>query len=1185
MDRIVDSIAFAKHGTRAWTDFFHSASGFYHEQINELPKYDDEDFSSVCTIGRLEFEDQYDDDFKTKCGIYLIKVDRALTERSSRKKQFDKATTIIRQEYTQGGIFVFYDDAYSFRLSLVYPVYKGTKRTFSNYRRHSFYVSEGLANKTYRLQLSKHEMSSMDELKDIFSVDKVSAIFYKEFEDEYAKLQQGIFSTHDQEVSEELASNFALLFAIRIIFLGFVQKKGWLGDDQSFISNYLQCYDPDDHKQGIYQDLLAPLFFKALNDSPLSKNKHRYQNIPDPFDTHLGRAPYLNGGLFRKHEDYDTKGLAISDDAIRKFVDFLFSYNFTLEENTLYDEELELNPEFLGIIFEKLVNKEYGAIYTPRLEVDFMCRLALIKYLQNNLPDISLENLYKLFFPEYGDESDQTVGDFTRAEAEELLQKLETVTVCDPAIGSGAFAVGMLNVIDEMECSIYANFLPDTPIDTPYERKKRIIFKSLYGVEVQQWAVWITQLRLWITLLIEAEDSFKYSDEPLLPSFDFKIKQGDSLIQMLGDSLFPISGKGAISAKMSPRIQKLVRLKNDYYYNKCPQQLHEIQREHRNIFIGILDDEKQRLNTQIFKRESDSSKIEVQDNIFGVEIQSEIELTSQKFKLKTEELRLKVKEIEQNMQKIAKGDLPFFWSIDFPEIFMYKGGFDIVIGNPPYIAQEEIEDPLGKIKPNTKYKQLLRQMASQDFPQDLSENIISGKSDLYTFFYIRGLRLLNPKGVLNYICSNSWLDVEFGAWLQKFLLERCQIYFIIDNLSKRVFREAGINTIISVIGAPQKRVRDDDLIRFVAFKLPFENSLYTENFLDIEDKSERIDYDDLRMNPVSRAALSEEGWENSEGNKYRGSKWGGVYLKAPDIFFTIMEKGNDKLVKLSDVTSVKRGITTGADDFFYVPLDNPDNIEQDFLKPVIKSPRECKSILIDPDELELYVFSCPYDKNELKSTNALKYIEKGESTPKLMKQGGKKGQYVTGIHNAPSLRNRKIWYDLGVRDIPDLIIPCSFSDSFKVYLNRGVLANKRLYEIHCQEEDLLSLALILNSSLFFFLLEVYSSTSLGEGLLDKMVYEVELTPILDPKHISHLSDIEARIDAIKHREIKSIFEELRVDPETSDFRDANPLPDRKAIDDVVFQALGLTAEEVKALYAGLLELTANRLRKARTFKK
>lgn len=1174
MDRIVDSIAFAKHGARAWTDFFHSASGFYHEQINELPKYGDEDFSSVCTIGSLEFEDQYDDDFKTKCGIYLIKVDRALTERSSRKKQFDKATTIIRQEYTQGGIFVFYDDAYSFRLSLVYPVYKGTKRTFSNYRRHSFYVSEGLANKTYRLQLSKHEMSSMDELKDIFSVDKVSAIFYKEFEDEYAKLQQGIFSTHDQEVSEELASNFALLFAIRIIFLGFVQKKGWLGDDQSFISNYLQCYDPDDHKQGIYQDLLTPLFFTALNQSPGSKNKFGFPNIPEPFKAHLARAPYLNGGLFRKHEDYDTKGLAISDDAIRKFVDFLFSYNFTLEENTLYDEELELNPEFLGIIFEKLVNKEYGAIYTPRLEVDFMCRLALIKYLQNNLPDISPENLYKLFFPEYGDESDQTVGDFTRSEAEELLQKLETVTVCDPAIGSGAFAVGMLNVIDEIECSIYANFLPDTPIDTPYERKKRIIFKSLYGVEVQQWAVWITQLRLWITLLIEAEDKFKDSDEPLLPSFDFKIRQGDSLIQMLGDSLFPVSGKGAVSAKMSPRIQKLVRLKNDYFYNKCPQQLHEIQREHRNIFIGILDDEKQRLNTQIFKRESDSSKIEVQDNIFGVEIQSEIELTSQKFKLKTEELRLKVKEIEQNMQKIAKGNLPFFWSIDFPEIFMYKGGFDIVIGNPPYIAQEEIEDPLGKIKPNTKYKQLLRQMASQDFPQDLSENIISGKSDLYTFFYIRGLRLLNPKGVLNYICSNSWLDVEFGAWLQKFLLERCQIYFIIDNLSKRVFREAGINTIISVIGAPQKRVRDDDLIRFVAFKLPFENSLYTENFLDIEDKSERIDYDDLRMNPVSRAALSEEGWENSEGNKYRGSKWGGVYLKAPDIFFTIMEKGKDKLVRIGDIAYVEFGLKTGANPFFYFKKDDPDIVKYgtEHFKDAIRTSRELQGIMVQESWLR----------------HKLLYIRPESVINEQLREYIKDGKQKHEYHLRPTVAARKPWYCLPVHEISDIVQGQIINERFAFCLNQQYITDCVLNMITLKDDYkpfVLETLLVLNSTITFLFCELIGRSALGEGALKIQVAELRNLPIPDPILVVNKADIKQLIKSLSQRPIFSIFEELRVDPETSDFRDANPLPDRKAIDDVVFQALGLTAEEVKALYAGLLELTANRLRKARTFKK
>jgi hypothetical protein len=125
--------------------------------------------------------------------------------------------------------------------------------------------------------------------------------------------------------------------------------------------------------------------------------------------------------------------------------------------------------------------------------------------------------------------------------------------------------------------------------------------------------------------------------------------------------------------------------------------------------------------------------------------------------------------------------------------------------------------------------------------------------------------------------------------------------------------------------------------------------------------------------------------------------------------------------------------------------------------------------------------------------------------------------------------------------------------------------------------------IILNSSLFFFFIEVYSRTSLGEGLLNKTVSEVESTLIIDPKYISHYTDLESRIDTIKHREIRSIFHELQVDPESASFMNANPLPDRKALDEVVFRTLGLTDQEIKALYAGLLGLTANRLRKARTF--
>ncbi|MDD4147864.1 MAG: Eco57I restriction-modification methylase domain-containing protein, partial [Candidatus Cloacimonetes bacterium] len=1073
----------ANFSAEKWISYFDTFSDVFIEKHAKASKYINDDFPAVSTLGELEFDDG------TVCDIFMLQVKRSLTERASRRRQFDKATDIIKQENAQAGLFIFYDEAHCFRLSLVYPVYKGTKRAFSNYRRHSFYVSGDLPNKTYILQLNKHKLNSMGDLKDVFSVDKVSALFYEEFEKEYAQLQTGIKHQFDKDVSDDLKGNFALLFVIRIIFLGFVQKKGWLGENANFIRDYLGTYNPSIHQQGIYQDLLCPLFFTALNSAPSSKNKYGFPYIPEPFKTHLVTAPYLNGGLFRPHEDYDTEALFITNEAIINFVSFLFSFNFTLEENTLYDEELELNPEFLGIIFEKLINKAHGAIYTPRLEVDFMCRLSLVKYLQQNcLASISLENLYKLFFPEYGAENEQTAGDFTEEEAHDLLEKLETVTVCDPAIGSGAFAVGMLNVIDEIECSIYKHFLPDKPVSSPYERKKRIIFQSLYGVEVKQWAVWITQLRLWITLLIEADDSFKHSEEPLLPSFDFKIRQGDSLIQMLGSSLFPVSGEGIIAADIKRKISDLVKLKTEYFYNKCPQQLHEIELKHKALYTSILDKRKKDMIQKLSKMR-EMTEPEVQDSIFETNIQTEIDFASKQQKRQIAELEFQINKVDHEISQISNKNLPFIWRIDFPEIFIEKGGFDIVIGNPPYVAQEEIEDPLGNIKDNKKYKELLRQMANQDFPQDIPESVINGKSDLYTFFYIRGLRLLNDNGILTFICSNSWLDVEFGAWLQKYLLEKCQIHFIIDNLAKRVFKEAGINTIISLIGARQKMVRADDLIRFAAFKLPFENSLYTENFLMIEDAKNRIEIDDLRINPVTREQLSQEGWENSKENKYQGSKWGGIYIKAPNIYFTIMEKAKDKIIKLGDIADVKFGIKTGADEFFYIPKSNPFNIEKEFLKPVIKSPRECKSILINPDELGLWLFVCPYEKHEIKGTNALKYIEMGESAKKYIKQGKDQGKYIIGIQNVSTIQNRSPWWSLNQDLIASIFIQMTFSETFKFFYSpEPIFGDNRLY---CVSSDKRNMQYLLNSSLSFLFIELIGRSNLGEGALDMKVYEAE----------------------------------------------------------------------------------------------
>lgn len=1139
----------ANFSAENWISYFDTSSDVYLEKHGKVPKYCDSDFPLVSTLGKLAFDDG------TICDILMIQVSRSLTERASRRKQFDKATDIIKQDKTQAGLFIFYDEFYSFRLSLVYPVYKGTRRAFSNYRRHSFYVSGDLPNKTYLLQLNKHKLNSMGDLKDIFSVDKVSALFYEEFEKEYSRLQTGIKNRYDQDVDHDLLGNFALLFVIRIIFLGFVQKKGWLGDNANFIRDYLGTYNPSIHQQGIYQDLLCPLFFTALNSAPSSKNKYGFPHIPEPFKTHLVTAPYLNGGLFRPHEDYDTEALFITNEAILSFVIFLFSFNFTLEENTLYDEELELNPEFLGIIFEKLINKAHGAIYTPRLEVDFMCRLSLVKYLQQNcLSSISLENLYKLFFPEYGAENEQTAGDFTEDQSKDLLDKLETVTVCDPAIGSGAFAVGMLNVIDEIECSIYKHFLPDKPISSPYERKKRIIFQSLYGVEVKQWAVWITQLRLWITLLIEAEDSFKHSEEPLLPSFDFKIRQGDSLIQMLGSSLFPVSGEGIIAADIKRKISDLVKLKTEYFYNKCPQQLHEIELKHKALYTSILDKRKKDLIQKLSKIK-DMTTPEVQDSIFETDIQTEIDFASKKHKRQIEELEFQIHKVDYEISQITTKNLPFIWRIDFPEIFIEKGGFDLVIGNPPYLHSGDISDPLGKIQ-NDKYKDLLRKMAVLDFPNDLSEKSIDGRSDLYTFFYVRGLKIINQRGYLTYICSNSWLDVEYGYWLQRLVIGKCTLHYLFNNQAQRSFKSADVNTIISIIGSYQSKIKSSHKNKFVTFKLPFEECIYTENLLLLNEAEHRIDYSDVRINPVTleEIALNESellGTKDDQilSSSFNGTKLGSLYLVAPKVYWDVLIRKKGCLRPLCSFFDYKRGLTTNCVKFFFIDRDKSDFlIEDQFLTPIITSSQRIKRFLFDNDK---YLFSCHQSKSYLKGSNALRYIENWEKHTKLPKFDD---IWYSAKHEKASFLLFRFWDKRFFTPAPS--IDMIASDNFFIGFN-----------LKYDKEAILA---IMNSTFYFWQIEIMGRKNQGQGILNTYGPDYEYIRLPDLT----LFDIEKLKHAYRNLCLRDVY----------DFKDEVTKPDKQHLDRIVFDALGLTESERQEIVRSFVSLVSLRISKASSLK-
>jgi len=549
-----------------------------------------------------------------------------------------------------------------------------------------------------RIASRDDDFTTLNIVKEAFAIAPVTDLFYKEFFVEYDKLVQAAKIIN--KIDEEKARDFVLLFAIRTIFLGFIQKRRWLDNNEKFIQSFFQSYQKTKFTDKFYEDWLTILFFEALNKK-FTPRKH----LPKEINDALILAPHLNGGLFKEKKDYDDNGWIIPDKEIESFFEFLFSHSFTIEESSLDDAELQLNPEFLGIIFERLVNKADGAVYTPRTEVDLMCRLSLVKWLMKNLSlPITPVNLYELFFREGVAEEDQKDGSFSPREAKEILAKLESLVICDPAVGSGAFVVGMMQVLDEIEQSLRERF--NLPAHNVFERKKQIISQSLYGVEVKEWAVWICQLRLWLSLFVDAPENMRRSPTPILPSLDFKIRQGDSLVQRIGNKTFPVAGHATISKSIKDKVTKLKNLKAEYFYNKAAVDDWEIKQRELAVFEEILQAEIAEKQQAIFVLKN--QKRSETASLTGIE-EAKPKQSSMNFdKEKINELENQIAELMDQKRNIRK-DKPLIWNIEFAEIFVEKEGFDIIIGNPPYVKQEEIADPLGRIKDKKDYKSYLQE--------------------------------------------------------------------------------------------------------------------------------------------------------------------------------------------------------------------------------------------------------------------------------------------------------------------------------------------------------------------------------------------------------------------------------------------------------------------------------------------
>jgi type I restriction-modification system DNA methylase subunit len=558
------------------------------------------------------------------------------------------------------------------------------------------------------------------------------------------------------------------------------------------------------------------------------------------------------------------------------------------------------------------------------------------------------------------------------------------------------------------------------------------------------------------------------------------------------------------------------------------------------------------------------------------------------------------------------------------KIIEHPRWFDCVVGNPPYTRQEEIADISAADK---EYKSRLIKEALQDL-NGKKIATISKRAGIHAYFFVHGMKFLRNGGRFGFIVSNSWLDVDYGKGLQEFFLKNYKIVAIIESKVERWFADADVNTCIVILekcsGYAREKERNENLARFVYLKKPlryfippaqdmWEKQIKRLNETDkliktILAHNELYENEELRIFPKKQSELWEEGYD-PDSRKYTGAKWG-KYLRAPDIFFKILEKGKGKLVPLKKVAEVRRGFTTGADPWFYVKdvtdiikteelrgktkreissgircIESGDGskwfIESRFVKPVLRNPTESKKILVSKKDLPYRVLY--FDKPSNISKLSRRYIKHGESKPYAM---GK------GLVEIPSKTNtclsRRYWFQLPSINPANIFWQKAIDISHKHYLtSEPALANQRFYPIYpFRSEDTELIWTFLNTTITALYLE-FQRVGMGLGAIEATVYEVKQLNVIHPAIVpDHTRDkLTKLMSVISEREIGSIFEEIgAVQP--SEVSLDKVKPDRRELDQIIMgNILGLTDEEQLEVYRAVIDLVKSRIEKAKSISK
>lgn len=834
---------------------------------------------------------------------------------------------------------------------------------------------------------------------------------------------------------EEARKQFAVRLIGRIIFSWFLKKKDIISEDV-LSSNAISKYE------NYYLEFLEKLFFEVFNTPQKERGK-----LPDEIKDY----PFLNGGLFEAQEgdygDYKGKVFINNEWFISLFKDTLEKYNFTIDENTSSSSEIAIDPEMLGRIFENLLaeqnpetkesaRKSTGSYYTPREIVDYMVEQSISEYLKSNIAQDVIANEVKQSITQSHSELvsesiSQSIENFVHTEefpeqlqpySTQIIEKLNSVKVLDPACGSGAFPIGILQKLIALKLQL-SPLTKGGNTKGVYDLKLQTILNSIYGCDIQPMAVELSRLRCWLSLIIDEDVDKKKSNWGIanLPNLDFKFVCVNTLIglpPMIADSL----------GTSADDFNKLKKLREEFFTSSTKRKL-QIEKEFKNLQNDIAE-----------KQREWSTK-----NTAAVTML-----------------------INWNPFKVEKTDwFDPFW------MFGINSGFDLIIGNPPYLESRS---------PNfsSNLKDKLQQAVNYRWAED--SHFITRGADLLIYFFERSISIINQRGWIVLITQNAWLDTDYGKSFQEFLLKHTYVKSVIDSEFKHFDSSEGpnINTVITLFNG--NIPNNSENILFVKYPMLSISS---------SDKSNVTNY--FNISPlIKNYAITD-----SILSQY---KWG-ILLKSENIILELLERLNKIGLRLDQLKDYSLYIGQGL------------NLTKEHLvdKKIIESENIIKSIAIP-------IFT---------SDDGAPFIN--HSTNKYLIPKSKSSEQISNLLKELGL---KLFNDESTtKHPPALILPRGIGRHFCAFnlANSYSSSFVDIYDdsITNTEEIRLNLWLFLNSSIGWLIREISGRKNLGGGMLKAEATDLKSFPIY--YEFTQLKNIKNLFDSLNNIESYPPLTELNLE--------------------------------------------------------